>query len=350
MYKYTHVDAFYQIVRYVENIRGRVAPPYCDMFTTPVLFRGTVKLHGSNSGVACLNGSIQAQSRNRIISAEDDNMGFGAFVQEKSQAIASIERDLRAQHQIDPAQKLVLYGEWIGPGIQNGMAINKLPEKQWVIFAVKAISDEGEDDEGGSYLDIVPRLHDLYAEERIHSVYDALTYELEVDFSSQQSKEAAAEYFESITQKVEDSCPWGKRFGIDGMGEGVVWIPVGEHWGDSELFWKSKGPKHKQVKRAKRNLPPLDPEVVKSTTAFLEFAVTENRLKQGVDYLREMGHPLESRSIPHYIKWVGQDVKRECSLELKDNELDWKQVSKAVNRKALDYFKGFLQNSAVTGS
>ncbi len=76
---------------------------------------------------------------------------------------------------------------------------------------------------------------------------------------------------------------------------------------------------------------------------FVDLAVTENRLEQGLEYLAEMGHAIEMRSTGPFLQWVGQDVKRECRAELEASDLEWKQVGKAVNRKALEFFKARVQ-------
>lgn len=333
MHKYTHVEALYQVARYVKATNANPECPEQYKVRTPVTFRGTVKLHGTNSGVT-FGDQLVPQSRNRELTVENDNMGFAQFVAERKEALRDLEQMLRRVHRIDSDKELVLYGEWVGPGIQNGMATNKLPEKQWVLFGAATVAE----DESLEYVDILGPLQDQYLKSQIHSVYDVKTWEITVDFSSDESKEAAVAYFERVTQEVEDKCPWGERFGIEGMGEGIVWVPTGEHWGNSDLYWKSKGDKHKEVKRAKRNRPSLDPEVLKSVEQFVEFSVTEARLNKGLDYLAEMGKPLEQKSTGDFLKWVGQDVKRECSTELETNDLKWKQVSKAVGDKAKGFF------------
>lgn len=332
MHKYTHVNALAQVARYVKATNENPECPDQYKILTPVTFRGTVKLHGTNSGVT-LGETVVPQSRNRELSLENDNMGFAKFVSEREDVLRDLEQMLRRLHHIDSDKEIVLYGEWVGPGVQNGMATNALPEKQWVLFGAKTVCGENEE-----YVDIVGPLQDQYLESQIHSVYDVGTWEVSVDFSSQESREAALEYSESATQGVEERCPWGVRFGIEGMGEGIVWVPTGEHWGNSDLYWKSKGVKHKEVKRAKRNRESLDPEVLKSVEQFVEFSVTENRLNKGLDYLAEMGKTVEARSTGDFIKWVSQDVKRECAAELETNDLRWKQVSKAVGAKAKEFF------------
>ena len=334
MHKYTHVDALYQVAKYIKVTNDNPECPEHFKIRTPVQFRGTVKLHGSNSGVAC-GDELVPQSRNRVLSVKEDNMGFANFVNDQAKAIRDLEARLRAEHEIDGDKKLVLYGEWIGPGIQTGMAINKLPTKQWVLFGAKTV--QGEDSE---YLDILRSLEGGYDAEGIFSVYDVDTWELDIDFASEKSKEEAIKLFEDYTDNVEKTCPWGEKFGIDGLGEGIVWVPVDGHWGNSDLYWKSKGTKHKEVKRAQRNKPSLDPEVIASVEKFVEFSVTENRLNKGLDYLTEMGHPIEMRSMGEFIKWLSKDVERECSIELEANDLKWKQVAKAIGAKAKEFFMG----------
>ena len=103
------------------------------------------------------------------------------------------------------------------------------------------------------------------------------------------------------------------------------------------LYFKSKGVKHSVVKV--REKPTIAPEVLSSIAEFVEYAVTENRLDQGLEALDELGHPLEPKSTGKFIQWVIADVQKECSLELKKSKLDWKQVSKSVTTKAREFWQ-----------
>lgn len=334
MHKFTHVDAFYQVIRYVESLNADPECPERYKIRSSVPYRGTVKLHGSNAGVCCTTAGLTAQSRSRDITPGDDNYGFAQFVarEEVSSAIRGIEASIREKHDVAPDAAVVLYGEWIGSGIQRGVAINRLPTQQWVLFAVRVI--DGEND---GYIDAIPALGDALSEVQIYSVTDGPRLSLTVDFSDIASKTAALESATDATDTIEAMCPWAKRFGIEGTGEGIVWCPVGDHAGNSSLFFKTKGDKHK-VTKSRDAKPKLDPEVLQSIDAFVSFAVAENRLAQGLEALKEMGHPMEMRSMGHFLKWVGLDVKRECALELQDNDLEWKQVSKAVRHRARRFF------------
>lgn len=344
MHKFTHVDAFYQVVRYVEHTNSDVNCPERCKIKTPVSYRGTIKLHGSNAGVACRSDGLYPQSRTRVLSLEDDNYGFAAFVDvdARKNAIRRLETQIRVAENIAPNSTLVLYGEWIGSGIQRGVGISQLDEKQWVLFTVKVV-----DGEESRYLDALPKLGDEFSSLQIFSIADAPTFSLQVDFGQSESKMKALEYAMQVTDEVERACPWAKRFGVEGVGEGIVWMPVDKHWGNSSLFFKTKGEKHK-VTKSKKTQVQLSPEVLANIDEFLEFSLPENRLRQGIEAIREMGFSFDMKSMGEYLKWVGQDVKRECALELESNNLEWKDVSKAVTNKARAFFIEAVRNAATS--
>ncbi len=323
MYKFTRIQAFYQVDKYLDTHKK----------LSPVVYRGSVKLHGTNAGVACSSEGLVAQSRNRVLTADDDNCGFASFIEQPpvTSNVRNLERRLREAHHIKDQSTVVLFGEWIGAGIHHGVAVNQLPTKQWVLFAVKVI--EGDKEE---YIDAVPVLGMWYSEVGIYSVADVPQYELTVDFTDEESKQNAIDYATFETGKVEACCPWGKHFGVEGIGEGIVWFPIEEHFGDTDYFFKTKGPKHRVTKP--KVSTQLTPEVLQNAKAFVEFAVTENRLTQGIEYLKEMGYELDMTSLGHYLKWVGGDVKEECALELESNGLVWKHVAKTVAFKAKGFY------------
>lgn len=338
MHKYTHVVALYQVLAYIQATNGDPECPEKYKIHTPVKYRGTVKLHGTNAGIACTPEALVAQSRTRDLAVDDDHHGFAKFVAAQTEAIRDLESKIRDKNGIDPSKKLVLYGEWCGPGIEKKVAVTKLPDKQLVLFAAKVV-----DGEHSSYLDVIEPFNDTYKDASIHSVFDAGTWALEVDFSDPESRQKALDQATEWTKAVGLKCPYAARFGVEGPGEGIVWVPMGEHWGKSDLFWKSKSDHHKVTKSDKVK-PDLDPEVLESIEKFVDFSVTENRLDQGISVLEEQGLAVDIKAIPHFLKWVGQDVKRECAVELEANNLEWKNVGKAVTNKARQWYLAKVQS------
>jgi hypothetical protein len=329
MIKFSHIEQLHDVVRIVAKRRE------AGLSIERISYRGRIKLHGSNASVVCTGDNLLPQSRNRELTLDDDNLGFAAYTLAPAQtlAIRTLALELRTTFELPHDRPLVLFGEWIGPGIQKRVAVSKLPKRQWVLFAIATL-DEGAVHK--RYFE-VPRLGERFAEAGIYSIADAPQWHVELDFGSRDTLERAAASIDEATLEVERGCPWAARFGVEGIGEGLVWQPLEEHFGDSELFFKSKGEAHQVVRRAEPRVA-IDPERLASVEAFVSYAVTEPRLAQGLEVLREQGLAVEMRSLGAFLKWVGGDVRRECASELEANNLEWKAVAKAVNERAKAWF------------
>ena len=199
MNKFSEIEQFRHAVKSVEYMF-----PYTKNLPT-LTYTGTVKLHGTNSGIDRVNGVFKPQSRNNIISVGCDNAGFAKFVSEIDESLLV---ELFNKVSSDPNDNVTLYGEFIGKGIQKAVAIGEL-DKQWVIFSAKL---------NGEYIDIDPSWNIESA-----SVFNILRIEpfhVTIDFTN--PREAIPE-LERLTLQVEEECPWAKQFGVSGVGEGIVW-------------------------------------------------------------------------------------------------------------------------------
>jgi hypothetical protein len=329
MIKFTHIEALHNVVRVVSARRKT------GVSIERVAYRGRVKLHGSNAGVVVDGDQLIPQSRNRVLTLGEDNYGFAAFVLDpvRSEGIRELAFHMRAALGLSSTQPLALFGEWIGPGLQSRVALCKLPARQWVLFAVAV-----QDGEHVRYFNLPSLLYSAYAGLSIFSLTDVDEYQVTIDFRSRELIESVAAVIAEITSAVEQHCPWAARFGIDGIGEGLVWTPMGEHAGDVELFFKSKGEQHKGVAGERKPRVLVSPQALAGVAAFVDHAVTPDRLQQGLDALREQGLAAEMRNLGTFLKWVGGDVQRECAAELEVSGLDWKSVAKAVNERAKTRF------------
>ncbi len=344
MIKFSHIGQLHNVVQTMLARRS------FGVETGVVAFRGTVKLHGSNASVVCLPEGLQPQSRNRTLELGTDNLGFAGFVLDPSRAAAirTLEGELRAAigiTELGADRPLVLFGEWIGPGVQKRVGICDLPARQWVLFAVATL-DEGAEHKRWFPL---PEFGERYAEQGIYSVADAPSWTVSLDFGDRAALELGADAIEELTNRVDGRCPWAARFGIEGVGEGIVWTPQGAHFGDSDLLFKSKGKQHQITRRdpgSKRKAAALDPEQLANVEVFVIFAVTEARLEQGFEVLAEAGLSVEMRNLGAYLKWLGNDVRRECAAELEVNGLEWGQVSRAVTNAGKSCFRKRLEQFA----
>ncbi len=310
-----------------------------------VKFRGTVKLHGTNGGVR-VSDTVVAQGRSKVLTLKDDNYGFAHFVSGREAQFNALRRFFTGNGTSD----VTFYGEWCGQGIQKKVAITELP-KMFVIFAVyDHTADEWLDIHAYQFNDSVLG---MLNSERIWLVTQAPTFEIEIDFNN---PTPAAELISQYTLQVEDCCPFSKVHGVEGMGEGIVWVaegPVefgGTIWKDDEgkprrVRFKSKGEKHKKGDGTRRQVE-VDPEKVANISALVDLLLPPWRLEQGFDYLRENNIPLANTSTGEYLKWIAKDILKEESDRIAANPFPWRDIQGTVMVRAKDFYFAHLNEMA----
>ena len=322
MKKYNSIEQFRNVIRKVKenhdyqgkNELGEAI--YSHLSDYPTLkFKGTVKVHGTNAGIVLhKNGQIDFQSRERVLSLEQDNAGFMLSMMGKN--LEFLFKDVEFEDYI------AVYGEWCGGNIQKGVAINGLP-KMFIIFGYKV--DE-------AWTEIPYSVARKIIENNINGIYHIEQfpkYYIDIDFNN---PELSQNKLIDLTISVEDECPVGKYFGISGIGEGIVWTSV-----DNEDFkFKSKGEKHSASKV--KTLNAVDVESLEGLKEFVDLAVTENRLEQGLQYLTEMGFSLDQTSTGQFLGWVVKDVIKEETDTIVSNQFDVKRVKSSVSNKARLWF------------
>jgi len=321
MKKYTDIPQFRNVVRELRlnhDYQGKDdagEPIYLHTNPYPTLkFKGTVKLHGTNAGIVkYADGTLEFQSRERVLSLDSDNAGF---MQENSTKNLDFLFD-----GIEFEDYIAVYGEWCGGDIQKGVALNGLP-KMLVIFGCKV---------DGNWVDFRRGDHG----QLIYNINDFPTYEVTVDFNN---PELSQSKIIEMTVGVETECPVGKYFGVSGVGEGIVFSC--NHEGHQYIF-KSKGEKH-SVSKVK-TLAAVDVELVESINAFVDYAVTESRLKQGIEYMKRNGLDISQKNTGEFLRWVVGDIVKEETDVLTANNLDQKKVNPVISTKARQWYFNNLE-------
>ena len=315
MIKYPSIEQFRNVIRKVRtthDYRGKDEsgdPIYSNDSPYPTLrFRGTVKIHGTNAAVVVYKDRITYQSRERELSVQYDNAGFCTYMQgvDLSSLFEGIEYE----------EYIAIYGEWCGGNIQKGVGVTSL-EKMFVIFDVVV---------DGVYLD---HFEKEIPEKRVFSIDNFPTFEVDIDFNNPEDSQNT---LIDLTLKVEEECPVAKKFGVSGIGEGIVFSCVS----DKSLKFKSKGEKHSSSKVKVLNA--VDTEKVKSWHEFVEYSCTENRLRQGLENVPS----LDVKYTGDFIRWIANDILKEESDTLVENGIEWKNVAGLVAKKASSYFRGQL--------
>ena len=294
-------------------------------------FTGTVKLHGTNAGVSYnKEDGIWAQSRRGIISIEKDNAGFAFFVESEKE----IFLDLFSQIKFDDENTVTIFGEWFGGNIQKNVAINGL-SKRFSIFGVKITPKslmEGDTSNPAFWIQESEYRNLKSPENGIYNTLDFKHWVKKIDFGNPAKFQNE---LVDITNEVEAQCPVGKEFGNDGIGEGVVWVHQSEKYGT--IRFKVKGAKHSSSKT--KNLAPVDNEKLESIEKFVEYAVTENRLNQGIESVFTMNSKeMDIKEMGVFLRWIMSDILAEELDTLKASGLEPKEIGKSVSMKARNWF------------
>jgi len=325
MIRFPKIHQFRQCIREValRSRFGEVANGKSPEKLPTLTFTGTVKLHGTNAAIVRKpDGSITYQSRLREITLLNDNAGF-------AWAMTAIGEDflnqfLKANLSPGDDETCIIFGEWCGKGIQKGCAVHQL-DKMFVIFAAMLSREDK-----SRWVDLTPF---SAPEHRIFNILDFPTYQLEIDF---ENPAHAQERLQALVREIEACCPVAKVFGVDGIGEGLVWKCSEEGYRSSKLWFKTKGEKH-LVSKVK-TVAAVDVEKVESIQKFIDMVLTSARLSQGISALIEEGLPVDRRSTGRFLSWIAQDVVSEEKDVIIANGLQMNEVSRQLKNKARDWF------------
>jgi len=291
-------------------------------------FTGTIKLHGTNAGVSYnYLKDIWYQSRENIITVNNDNAGFAAFCEKNKELLKQMILEVAKLHQIDlNTNTITMYGEWAGGNIQSGVALSQLP-KRFYIFAVKVAPFD--EDSHSYWIDDIDLEVLRDRDNEIYNIEDFDTYAVTVDFNQ---PELSQNKFIEITDMVEKECPIGRYFGVSGICEGVVWTAK---YKDVVYRFKVKGQAHSSSKVKKT--ASVDLEKLNSVNEFVEYAVTENRFQQGLGIVFPDGE-LDIKKMGDIIRWVMNDVIDEETDTLVNSGLAKKDIGKALSVKVRSMF------------
>lgn len=318
---------------------------YADRSELPVVrASGTVKLHGTNAAIGYnfTQSQFWTQSRNNIITPENDNCGFSRWAHNHKdvliELLGKLYWNIPNQQELEPRHNttIMLYGEWAGEGIQKKVGISQLSKSFYVFEMVVHLSDGTTHRVPLSTYDAQTTFHAFQDNFKIgiYNIHAFAQYRAAIDLKDPQS---AQNTLVELTQQVEKRCPVASYFLRDTenlVGEGIVWTV---DYDGHHFKFKVKGNEH-TASRVK-TLASVDPEVLKSREEFIAATVTENRLKQAVSEVFTMrGVEPDVKELGLYIKWVAKDILEEEKDTLEASGLEWKDVASQVNNKVRAHF------------
>ena len=307
---------------------------------------GTVKLHGTNASIiAYEDGSLSFHSKSNMLATVvngefkllSDNFSFAQSMWERISGVLEVvglAKEVGADVYGEVEYPITISGEWCGQGIQKGVGISKINHKSLFIFGLKfgvTTEDSKSNRVGVKYM---AGVHSN--ENHLYNITQFPTQEISIDF---QYPDASTEKLVLYTELVEKECPVSKALGVEGdvIGEGLVWTPSLDYYNSStENFFKTKGKKHSVSKT--KSVAAVSPEKVNSIKEFVEYAITDQRLSQGV---QETGD-VDQKNIGKFIGWVSKDIHKEESDTLESNGLTMKDVGSHIARVSREYYLGRL--------
>ena len=378
MYKFPSIAQYHNTVNRITQLceyRGLALPE--------LEFTGTVKLHGSNTSIFQVGeeGDIKTQSRNRMLSLEHDHDNFTHFVMQPER-LEQVKRIFQTawslkRNEINlntyPNTALVIYGEWCGEGTKTA-AINQIGQN-FFIFAIKMVfepvcpaqvqevqvlpgeaveAQEPEPRENALWFSAQEIAQTINGKNNgrlgetqntlnnIYSIYDFSTWKIKIDFNHPQNM---IETLNHLTLEVERCCPVAKRWGVQGIGEGIVWkceTRLAEY-DTSDLIFKIKGPKHKV--NNKKELTSAQVERLGTTQEFVDMCLTQERLAQGLEYMREMRSSVVIENLGVFLKWIVKDCLKEELDVVEQSGLVRTEVVALINDRAKKWYFNILKES-----
>lgn len=304
-----------------------------------IQYEGTVKIHGTNGGILrpayATADKIYFQSRERILSIESDNAAF-AFTQEDNREFWNNIFNRIEMFKNPAAEDTVqIYGEWAGGSIQKGVGVSGLP-KMFIIFGVRISKSAESTDwlDSAAFSSIFDEEKDARQQRNVYTKYDFPTFYVNIDFNR---PDIAQNIISELTMAVEAECPVARYFRKEDsnlVGEGLVFTPVSKDlpFSVSDKIFKAKGSKHSVSKVT--TIGAVDTEKMESLHQFIDYSVTENRLLQGLEKMKETGVDRTPENTGTYIRWVLNDVLKEESDTMLASALAPKDVNSAIALKA----------------
>ena len=299
-----------------------------------ITYRAKIKLHGTNAGVQITTeGEVAAQKRTQIITPDNDNAGFAAWVANNIGYFEQLKSDTN----------ITVFGEWCGSSIQKGVALSQIGRKIFAVFAIqyggvgeiaklaRSLAPVGD---AGSLAKLEIRPEIIRAILPEHKDIFVLPYygePIKLNFGDLEQLQTAAATINKMVKEVEKVDPWVRdNFGIEGTGEGLVMYPevrdVVERENYTRLIFKAKGEKHQVVKT--KQAVQIEPETARNIQEFVDLFVTEARLQQALT--EACDNKVDLKLTGQFLKWISIDIHKESEAELAAADLTWKQVNKYV--------------------
>lgn len=320
--KFQHIEYFNEFIYKLQRDAYKINQD-------KITLKGITKINGTNVSVVFDNDEVRLQGRNLLLKKENDSYGFIEFMtKEKINWLK-----LQLKKYINEYNTVIIYGEYAGDKIGEKIATSYF-KMFFAPFCIRIINSKEKIDKI-----IIPENLKLWNEEyRIFGNFKP-DFEIEVNIKENLNwlKEKVLEY----TSIYKNTCLFCKKLGLSDKidlnikcGEGIVW-----HYelNNEICFFKSKIEKF-QSKAQKANLE-KNLKLLQELDFIKDNLITESRMKQGLEYLKELSLRETMSNIKIFINWVIEDCLREDKIFIENNNLSLKNVKKVVGNSASEWYQ-----------
>lgn len=289
---------------------------------------GTVKLHGQHADIVMLrDGGFRLQSRSvdDLIAGGMDVNGFAHAMSGQIFAINGLCERVVIRYlelhqagviteEIDPNGPVVLAGEWIGRGVQRGVAVSEL-EPCFVLYGVQI---------NGEYQDF-SHYHDIDDPSiRIFNISEGGVYRQELPINN---FDYSLEQLHKVTDTVIANCPFGSAMNVTGAGEGIVWKINTENGNgtpqeaDNPRLWFKTKARQQSLATLTETIRELiaqnaTPRMV-YTRLTTDLLVTQERIVKATSFVKNETSPrTNAHAKTSFADWIVQDCLQEEQSEL----------------------------------
>ncbi|OAK95330.1 hypothetical protein IQ06DRAFT_58484 [Phaeosphaeriaceae sp. SRC1lsM3a] len=313
----THIS---EVIHNLKELNRDPNDPEREIILDPIPIIGTVKLHGTHADILIFSDDrIVFQSRNIVgLQVAKDNAGFATTMSQKTKALLRLRdlliarfTQLNPDTPLDQSHPVLIAGEWIGQSIQKDVAISQL-SKRFVIISVNINGQWQRDSDYG--VTALPN-HDIYNISRA-GIFNRTLYVSD--------PQRTVDELETLTEQIAVQCPFAATFGIDGAGEGIVWKPSHAPGNSNPSLWfKTKGGRFKPTfARAPRQSPERAEQSREVAARVAAIWTSEQRLEQGLEYMREHGIQRTKKGLGPFLKWVQNDIAVEEKVYIAEHGVD----------------------------
>lgn len=297
---------------------------------------GTTKVCGTQMAVVESNRQRHYQSKNKIITINDDNYDCAKFCEEHKYNFDSIFNKIYKNYCYDEDLTYCVFMEYFGKNISgHNTAISNLDRKA-MIFDVRVFDNQKnlvystlDNILIPNNYDCEPILSKLYGND-IFNTYMFKTYELMLDLKN---PEETAEKINIILQSIENECPVGKFFNKIGICEGIVWTTK---LYDKLFTFKTKTRTYLEGDKSRKNKKPkekliiqYEPEVIEKVETFVSEAITFDRLEQAKNHINKSEFN-DIRDLGKVIKFMINDILEEERLTIAHNNFSKDLLCKCI--------------------